>query len=239
VWFVAGRPAGGTLKPISGLSGNARSLYLLTGMSIPIFNLGRRDLPWSLLIAVTFAFIAILLFKGSTWTDDLLMQATTVACAFASSAFFGISMSKIFVGKGEFCPADEEAYESIEDPADATETYPRSNDCEGAQSRPQISSDKVQKSQEKNNAISSSHINTYAAMSTRSHEEIRINSTPTFQAPRMSPRDKDIDCGVEIAKALEDFEYNSIIHPKGSLRITRVHRDGVIEASLRFHFLVT
>ena len=201
-------------------------------MSIPIFNLGRRDLPWSLLIFVTFAFIAILLSKGSTPTDDLLKHAVIVFCAVASSAFLGISLAKLFCGKGEIFPADDEVYESIEDAPDVTVIQANAHATNVAtHSRPH-QSDRVHKSQvEKVNNLSSTHINTYSTMSTKSHEDIRIHSSQTIQASRLSPREKDIDCGIEIAKSLEDFEYNSIVHPKGSLRITRVHRDGVSEAS--------
>ena len=205
-------------------------------MTIPIFNLGRRDLPWSLLIFVTFTFIAILLLKGSTPTDDLLKHSVIVICAVAASAFLGISLAKIFWGKGDFCAVEDEVYESIEDSPDSTAPNHQSTlNFAPTQKRPQQASERIETIQyDKGHTYSIAHINTSSSMSTRSHEDLRVQSSQTVQAPRLSPREKEIDCGIEIAKALEDFEYNSIVHPKGSIRITRVHRDGVSEASMLF-----
>ena len=203
-------------------------------MTVPIFNLGRRDLPWALLFFVTFAFVAILLYQDSIPSDDLFEHAFIVFCAVASSAFLGISLAKIIWGKGDFCPADDEMYETIVDSnADIKEAQIRPNHSSVGPTLipPNQTLERLEKSSEKTSAFSTTQVNAYSSINVKSHDDQRGLSTSSLHSARLSPRDKDIDCGIEIAKALEDFEYHSVLHPKGSLRITRVHRDGVSEVS--------
>jgi hypothetical protein len=198
-------------------------------MTVPIFNFGRRDLPWALLVFVIFAFVAILLYQDTILSDDLFERAFMVFCAVASSAFFGISLAKIIWGKGDFCPADDEMYETIVDSnADVQESQVRQN--YSIKVPPNQILERLEKSSlEKTSTFSTTQISAYTSINAKSQEDQRVLSTSSMLSARPSPRDKDIDCGIEIAKALEDFEYYSVLHPKGSLRITRVHRDGVSE----------
>jgi hypothetical protein len=204
-------------------------------MTVPIFNLGRRDLPWALLIFVIFAFVSILLYQDSVLSDDLFEHAFMVFCAVASSAFFGISLAKIIWGKGDFCPADDEMYETIVDSnAEVQESQVRQNysSVGPTQVPPNQGLERIEKSSlAKTSTFSTTQVNAYSSINAKSHEDHRVLSTSSMHSARLSPRDRDIDCGIEIAKALEDFEYHSVIHPKGSIRITRVHRDGVSEVS--------
>jgi hypothetical protein len=146
----------------------------------------------------------------------------------SSSAFLVISIAKVIWGKGEFCPADDEIYEAIVDSnAEVKESQARQKNLsvEHIHVPPNQILERLEKAApEKSSTLSTTQLNTYSSIKVKSHEDQPMLSS---RSQRLSPR--DIDCGIEIAKALEDFEYHSVLHPKGSLRITRVHRDGVSE----------
>jgi hypothetical protein len=52
----------------------------------------------------------------------------------------------------------------------------------------------------------------------------------------MTPRDEDeIVCGIDLEAAKSDFQFNGVKHPAGTLRIVRLHKDGVCEVRLVEH----
>jgi hypothetical protein len=54
----------------------------------------------------------------------------------------------------------------------------------------------------------------------------------------LTPRDEeDIVCGIDLDVAKSEFQFNGVKHPAGTLRIVRLHKDGVCE--VRTHHIHT
>lgn len=48
-----------------------------------------------------------------------------------------------------------------------------------------------------------------------------------------TPREEDeIACGIELEAAKSDFQFNGVKHAQGTLRIVRLHKDGVCEVCI-------
>ena len=66
------------------------------------------------------------------------------------------------------------------------------------------------------------------------HQRAMAEAAPTIaHAAALSfitPREEDeIACGIELEAAKSDFQFNGVKHPAGTIRIVRLHKDGVCE----------
>ncbi len=164
------------------------------------FNLGRRDLPWTLLVCVTCGFLAIILAADASSSENSVAQhLLSGICCVVAAIFAFVSLAKIICGKGDFCPSEpEESYEAIRDdcnnsgPASFTVKIPVSHIAHVG---------KVEKTQKVKSQES------LPSTISKSQDDSKLQSPRTLYSQRLSPRnDRDIDCGIELAKAPEEFE---------------------------------
>lgn len=181
--------------------------------SVPLFNLGRQDLPWVVLLGVFSASVALILRSSQgdhpqgrhAWKDLLIIVgtlSTLVMCVLAVLklvySYFGEPINGI-LGHG---------YTQLE---------------EGA----------VQKQQVETRAV-----RPQMAAAPMPERPVEHSKEPPSEAPSSSrsyrasytPREEDdIECGLLLEASAVDFEYNGVRHQKGSLRVIKVERDGVCE----------
>ena len=188
---------------------------------VPMFNLGRQDLPHVVLIGAFSAAAALALRAGegespgpdkSAWRGLTIILFTLTAIVMS-----GLALAKMIapffhesLGGGLF-----QGYTQLEEGS-------------GRADAPVVETRSVRPQQA-------------AAPSTEKREIEQPSSRPVSEAVRSSrasyrasysPREEeDIECGLLLEASAVDFEYNGVRHQKGALRVIKVERDGVCEVS--------
>jgi hypothetical protein len=181
--------------------------------SIPLFNLGRQDMPWVVLLCVFCASVALIVRSGQgdhpqgrhAWKDLLVIIGTLGALVMCVLALVKLVIS--------YChePLNGmlfKGYEKLEQgggvPVKTQEVKPQMAAASAREIEPRDS-----------RPVS------VAAPTGRS--SYRASYTPR--------EEEDIECGLLLEASAVDFEYNGVRHQKGSLRVIKVERDGVCEVS--------
>jgi len=187
---------------------------------LPLFNLGRQDLPHVVLVGVFSASVALILRAGqgehpegkTAWRD-----LTIILCTMCAMVMSGLVLAKMLfpychheaLGDGLF-----QGYTQLEEgsgsPAPVAETR---------EVRPQQAAAPAPREVKPQ---PSARPASEAALTGRSY---RASYTPR--------EEEDIECGLLLEASAVDFEYNGVRHQKGSLRVIKVERDGVCEVSRR------
>lgn len=188
---------------------------------LPLFNLGRQDLPHVVLFGAFSAAAALALRAGeggSPGPDKSGWRGLTIIiCTLSAIVMSGLALAKVIapffhesLGGGLF-----QGYTQLEEGS-------------GRADAPVVETRSVRPQQA-------------AAPSTEKREIEQPSSRPVSEAVRSSrasyrasysPREEeDIECGLLLEASAVDFEYNGVRHQKGALRVIKVERDGVCEVS--------
>jgi len=185
---------------------------------IPLFNLGRQDLSWVILLSILCASVALIVRGGQgahpegrhAWKDLLVIVGSLGAFVLCGLAFIKLVYSYFHE------PLDGvlfQGYTQLEDGAGTPPATVQTQEVE-----PQAA----------------------AAQPPTRMIEPQILRPVSEAAPlgrpyraSYSPREEeDIECGLLIEASAVDFEYNGGRHQKGSLRVIKVERDGVCEVCI-------
>ena len=212
LFWGARRRARGALRERCSSSGMGAS------SPIPLFNLGRQDLSWVILLSILCASVALIVRGGQgahpegrhAWKDLLVIVGSLGAFVLCGLAFIKLVYSYFHE------PLDGvlfQGYTQLEDGAGTPPATVQTQEVE-----PQA---------------------TAAQPPTRMIEPQILR--PVSEAAPLgrpyrasySPREEeDIECGLLIEASAVDFEYNGGRHQKGSLRVIKVERDGVCEVCI-------
>jgi hypothetical protein len=186
--------------------------------SVPLFNLGRQDLPWVVLLGVFSAAVALILRSSQgehpqgrhAWKDLLVILGTLTAlvmCVLAVlkivCSYFSEPLNGLLGGYTQL-----EEGSTLSQKVETTEVRPQMAAAPLVPERLPEPSKKLPVPE--------------APLSSRSY---RASYTPR--------EEDDIECGLLLEASAVDFEYNGVRHQKGSLRVIKVERDGVCEVHLR------
>jgi len=182
--------------------------------SVPLFNLGRQDLPWVVLLGVFSASVALILRSSQgehpqgrhAWKDLLVIVGTLSALVMSVLAvlklvysYFSESINGI-LGQG---------YTQLEEGA------VQKQEVETREVRPQMAAAPLPERP--------------ADHSKKPPSSEALASSRSYRASYTPREEDDIECGLLLEASAVDFEYNGVRHQKGSLRVIKVERDGVCE----------
>lgn len=188
---------------------------------VPMFNLGRQDLPHVVLIGAFSAAAALALRAGeggspgpdkSAWRGLTIILFTLTAIVMS-----GLALAKMIapffhesLGGGLF-----QGYTQLEEGGgrDAPVVETRSVRPQQAAAPPAPAQREIEQT------------------SARPVSEAVRSSRASYRASYSPREEEDIECGLLLEASAVDFEYNGVRHQKGALRVIKVERDGVCEVS--------
>ena len=182
--------------------------------TIPLFNLGRQDLPHVVLLCVFLASVALILRAGqgnhpagtTAWRDLLVIFGTLGALVLCCLAVVKICYS-YFSDSGVL----SQGYAQLEEGEPVAKAHTH-------EVKPQQAAAPVPQPRE-----------------VEPPRPVSDSVTPARSYRSFTPREEeDIECGLLLEASAVDFEYNGVRHQKGSLRVIKVERDGVCEVSSWF-----
>jgi hypothetical protein len=195
-----------------------------------LFNLGRQDLPWVVLLSVFCASVALIVRGGQgdrpegrhAWKDLLVICGTLGSLVLCILALVKICYSYFknpidgMVGQG---------YTQLEEGGEAVTTDKLNENLH----KPQGKTPPPAPVQHQSEA-------SYARLKdTRPISESLPTTGRSLRSSYSTAREEDdIDCGLFLEASALDFEYNGVRHQKGSLRVIKVEQDGVCEVSFLF-----
>ena len=192
----------------------------------PLFNLGRQDLPWVVLLCVFLSSVALILRSGQgdyPQGKDAWKDLTIILCTVSAMVLCGLAVLKLIYPTVQE-PLNEflQSHDIFGMPHSSTYTP-----LEEGTARPQ-SPRLVQTKQVKPQMAEAP--SPAREIDPQDSRPVSATGRSTYRSSYYNLRDEDdIECGLLLEASAVDFEYNGVRHQKGSLRVIKVEQDGVCE----------
>jgi len=207
----------------------------------PIFSLSRDDLHWTLLLSIVCFYVAVVI-RASQAEHIVEVKSAWKGCLVVFGIIMGLvfgvlSAAKMFCGYGTGFFQDEvkPEYQAIDEQRQ-TQNVVTTSQHDATDVEVRILETKTTK---QTNFTQSRFEETRVS---RAGERDGSGSARGVDPPRSARsdasrssrslsghRDEEIDCGLILEVAAQEFDLNGVRYPRGTFRVVRLERDGVCE----------